>query len=393
MSIVYKWYSNIEDIDKNEWDTLNKSESILKSFDFSKAVEKSKLNGVNLYYLVIYEANKIISILPCYTYKIKLEILAGNSIKKFAEAIRRFYLNFLQTNLFIVGSPVATCENHILINDSKKIKSEEIFNLIMEKSKELKTPLVIVKEIPGNEIKSFKENFPKFFIYESLANSFVPISKDKNPYPGILKKRYKQRFYKALKESDNEGYQWEIISDFSSISNQVYELYVNVFEKSDNKFEFLTPDFFLEINQNLPNNSQILICKDKLGRIVCTELIIEGKNELIPMYLGLNYKYIGNGNIYNNVIFRTFLEAEKRNKKWVVLGQTSYQTKAYCGAMFERLYLGVYSHKPVLNFFIKNFFKFLFPKFDKPNVNSFSENIKSTEYFKDVLFNSNKNFE
>ena len=177
------------------------------------------------------------------------------------------------------------------------------------------------------------------------------------------------------------------------MSNHIHELYVNVFEKSDNKFEFLTPDFFLKVNENLPNSSQILVCKDKSGKIICTELIIEGKNELIPMYLGLDYKYIENGNIYNNVIFRTFLEAEKRNKKWVILGQTSYQTKAYCGAMFERLYLGVYSHKPILNFFIKHFFKYLFPKFSKPDVNCFSENVKSTDYFKDILVNANKSFE
>lgn len=393
MPIRYKWCSSIEDIGKNEWDSLNKSESILKSFDFSNAVEQSKLDGVNFYYLVVYKENKIISIFPCYSYRIKLEILAGNSIKKFTERVRKFYSGFLQTKLFVVGSPVATCENHIFINEADQVNTDEVFDLIMEKSNELKTPLVIVKEIPGNELSFFKKNFPKFYIFESLANSFVPISKDKNPYPGLLKKRYKQRFNKALKDSDKDGYQWEITKDFSLMSNQVHELYVNVFDKSDNKFELLTPDFFQKVNEHLPNNSQILICKDKSGKVICTELIIEGKHELIPMYLGLDYKYIENGNIYNNVIFRTFLEAEKRDKRWVVLGQTSYQTKAYCGAMFERLYLGVYSHKPVLKFFIKNFFKYLFPKFTKPEVNSFSENIKSTDYFKDILLNSNKKFE
>ena len=151
MSITYKWYKKIEEIGKEEWNSLNKSESILKSFEFSEAVEQSKLEGVNFYYLVVYNDSNIISIYPCYTYKIKLEILAGNSIKNFIVRARKFYPSFLQANLFIVGSPVATCENHIFIGDAEMIQTEETFDLIVDKSKELKTPLIIVKEIPRNE--------------------------------------------------------------------------------------------------------------------------------------------------------------------------------------------------------------------------------------------------
>ena len=393
MSITYKWINSIDNIEKSDWIKLYENKSILKSFEFTNAVEKSKLEGTKFYYLLVFKDNVIDSILPCYSYKVKLEILAGNSIKKIANLIRIIYPKFLQTKLFVIGSPIATCENHVSINYNNLSFKKTIFNLLIDKSKDLKTSLIIVKEIPNSELKPFEDYFSKIKFLESLPNSFIPISRDSFPYPNMLRKRYRQRFKSAIKKSDADGYKWEFVTNYSSMVHEMYNLYLNVYEKSEYKFEKLTPTFFERVQKTLPKKSFLLTCRNSFGNLICAELIMEGENELIPMYLGLDYTFTRNNNIYNNVIFRTILEAEKRNKNWVLLGQTSYKAKAYSGAIFEKLYMGVYSHRPLMKFFINHFFKFLFPKFLKPNVNNINNEIKTKNCFTELILESGKKFE
>ena len=55
-------------------------------------------------------------------------------------------------------------------------------------------------------------------------------------------------------------------------------------------------------------------------------------------------------------------EAEKSNKKFIKLGQTSYYPKVLSGALVENLYLGFYSYNRLLDIVIKKKFTKLFPK-------------------------------
>ena len=55
-------------------------------------------------------------------------------------------------------------------------------------------------------------------------------------------------------------------------------------------------------------------------------------------------------------MYRVIEEAEKENKELVMLGQTSYYSKALCGALVQKLYLGFFSYNLILQYFIKHYF-------------------------------------
>jgi hypothetical protein len=152
---------------------------------------------------------------------------------------------------------------------------------------------------------------------------------------------------------------------------------LNVYQKSQYKFERLNSNFFHHINKFLPKNSFLLIAKNSHDILLAVELVLEEKDSLIPLYLGLNYENIDNTDrVYQNVIFRSLIEAEKRNKKYVILGQTSYTPKAYSGSLFEKLYLGVYFKNDFFNIILKIIFPYLFPAFEKPFINCYKEQFK-----------------
>lgn len=380
MQLAHTWYKTINEIGRPQWDGMFASKSIVQGYLFSKAVESAALEDVHFHYLVVRHRGAVCAIVPCFTYRVKLEILAGNSIKSTVEVIRKVFPKFFRTSLFVVGSPVATCEYHMGILEDDAIDLTQLGTYIdaqvQSRAVSCRSSLTLVKEIPHAELSAFKATFgDRFHVFESLANSYVPVLGNSHPYPSMLKKSYRQRFKKAINESDKNGHVWSFVQPNGVLAKQMHALYLNVYEKSPYKFEKLTLGFFESVFQLLPANSFLLVCKDTKGALVCAELILEDDKSLIPMYLGLDYALSENSAVYFNVIFRTIMEAEKREKEWVVLGQTSYEPKAYSGASFERVYLGIDSQKPFMRFLIKHVFKYLFPQFIKPNAHPVKEEV------------------
>lgn len=84
------------------------------------------------------------------------------------------------------------------------------------------------------------------------------------------------------------------------------------------------------------------------------ELVFEDEEKLIPLYLGIKYKADDTKVLYLNTIFRTVKEAERKNKAYVDLGQTSYYPKVMSGALVENIYYGFWAKGSLMRFLIKN---------------------------------------
>ncbi len=59
-------------------------------------------------------------------------------------------------------------------------------------------------------------------------------------------------------------------------------------------------------------------------------------------------------------MFRVVEAAEKRGKELVMLGQTNYYSKALCGALVQKLYLGFHSYNVIIQYCIRHSFGKLF---------------------------------
>jgi predicted N-acyltransferase len=380
MNLNCQWAENVSQIKEEEWIKVFGVKKIVKSYSFTQAVEKSSLAGFQTHYMLVYQDTNLIAILSCFIYCIEIEALANDWIRNIVTRVRKAYPNFLMVKILGVGSPVATCENHVgFITDidpeQKSLIGEFILKELTAFSMIAGSDILVVKEIPDGEIGDFKDFFKTSFnFYESLPNSFVPIAGDFSPYPSALKQKYKQRFNYAIKAFEKNKINWEIITDFSTLTGVAHNLYLNVYKKSRYKFEMLNEQFFKSINEYIPQNSFLLVAKNDKGSILAVELILQDKDSLVPLYLGMNYQEIGDTKAYQNVIFRSIIEAGVRCKDYVVLGQTSYLPKSYSGCLFEKLYIGVYFNKKLSNLILKKVFPYLFPTFNKPR--SYCYNMK-----------------
>lgn len=362
------WYDTIDSIPENIWNNIF-SNKILKSYKFFKVMEESNIPNCTYSYLCIYREGIIVSIIPCFIYRLDLLILTPNFIKSIGVFFRKLYPKFLKAKILGLGSIASTCEQHIGIssdlddNDIKFVK-EIITEQVELKSRELKCKLVFIKEIPESQLVFSKRLFSDdFYFYYSLPQCVIPIITSITPYPVGLKRKQNQRFTK-LTRCFNERYYWERVDDFVEYVDVFNKLYFETLIRSSNIFEVLNKEFFSNLNKTLNNQTFMLIAKNLAGKIEAIGLVLEEEDSLIPLYLGLNYDNTTENMklLHANSIFSVVQEAEKNNKKFIKIGQTSYYPKVLSGALVENMYLGFYSYNRLSNFVIKTFFTKLFPK-------------------------------
>ena len=371
MKTVARWHKSIDELSEIEWNDIFHNE-IIKSYAIFKAVEYSKMDTVCHYYLSISSDIKTVAIVPCFTYKLDLCVLMDKKTQHFVNKVRKIWSSFLFMDIFCAGSLIATCEQHFGItphstNDYYTEIKHHINTEIKKKVKETKSSIVFIKEVPANELEHVK-NFldDDFIFYYSLPNTFIPTSKEFHSYPQALSNRSRKRFHKFSNKFDELGIHWEIYNDFSHLTEVMFKLYYEVYNRSKNKFDRLNKLFFDNINKYLPETSYIALSKTSTGEITSIMLVIEEKTKLVPLYLGLNYTFDDYRTVYFNTLFKTISESEKKNKDILILGQTSYYPKIHTGFLMQDLYLGFYSHKIIYKLCIKYLFKYLFPRTNKP---------------------------
>lgn len=374
------WTKTITDFDRAHWDTFFDN-NILKSFDLLLAVERSNLADIELQYLQIKDNNKLTAIIPCFIFNFKLEILTTKSIKQLIETIRKIFPNLFKVRILCVGTPIAICDHVVGIKANNDNEYEKIFKIVFNEIKKyankLNISLTLLKEIPSNDhilLKCLKEN--NILIGQSLPNSYVFLDKRLGNWGDALRARYRQRIKRQIKASKKKSnFHWKVIKDFGQYCDTFKALYHQVLEKSEYKFETLNSNFFKQVSEFLPENSSALVCTDINNKLVCFELILSKEDVLIPIYVGIDYAYLDEGDLYFSCINNLILYAEENGFNKIKFGQTSYLAKAYVGSIFEDLMLGIYSQNVFIHQILKIFNKLLFTAPSMPSVHVYRQEI------------------
>lgn len=381
MELKWRWLNSPEEIPKEAWNNIF-THKIMKSYEFFKAMQDSNIPNSSFWYLVIYKNDNIIVIIPCFQYKLDIGVLAPPILKQVICFFRYIYSNFLSIKILGIGSLASTCEQHFGITNGlseydlfevKKIITDQI----KKKAKETKNKLVFIKEVPQSQLNEIKELLSKdFYFYHSLPQCIIPIFNETVPYPYALRRKERQR-YKTIVAKFNNKYYWEMIDDFTDLIPLFEKLYLQTLNRSKNIFEILNKSFFASIKSYLPDNCHMVAIKNKVGKIESLGLIMEDKDSLIPLYMGINYDNTDQDikTLHMYSIIKAIEIAEEKGKNYVKIGQTSYYPKILSGALVENLYLGFYSYNAIIQFLIKNLFGELFSP----------TNVQSNAYKKDLI--------
>lgn len=359
-SFTFKWCSTVDEITSEDWEKIYGSD-IIKSREFMKANEVAEFEDVEFYYLQVFRGANIIAIVPCFSYGMDImNIASSGKAKTWISWIRKIIPSFLKLRAFVTGSYAATCEHFIeYVPELSEMEKKEVAKIIGEEIKrlsiEVKSCFVFVKDVRERSLLYVKDILTadyRFFI--SFPTTAIPILPNVT-YPNGLRKKNRKR-YRRFKDCFEKSFHWDVIKDYGGEpTKQFTHLYKAVLEKAKNKFEFLNEKFFEATNDLLGEKSFFLVAKDNFtDEIRVMVIVLENDENLIPLYMGFNYKNDDSRVLYLNTIFRVVEEAEARGKSYVDFGQMSYYPKTMSGAMVENIYYGFWSGKPVVRWLINH---------------------------------------
>lgn len=373
------WHTTISDIEMTAWSTIFGTGSLTNSYALLKVVEQTRMTGITPYYLVMKENGSTVAIIPCFVKKVALDLFAKDSVKRIFHPIQRIFPAVFMQNAFFIGTSLSIC-SHVIGVDPRLSEGHiccvlsAVTDYVKSQALLCRCGLIVIKEIPQRELAEIRQRIGTEFLWvESLPNAILPIVEQGKPFPSGLRTKYRRKIKPILDDPNEKIYTWTLEQHFSRYADRLFALYDQVYKRSSTQFERLLPDFFIAMEKEMSAVCSMLICRNTAQTIVAFVLLLDQPERLVPLYIGIDYAERDAGNLYKNCMYKTIFEAENRGKKLVPFGQTSYEVKAYIGAVFERMYVGVNMLNPLLNSALKIGARWLFPRHILPSVRCYSD--------------------
>jgi Acetyltransferase (GNAT) domain len=316
------------------------------------------------YFVLTGEDGTVRAIQPFFLLDQDLLAGMGAGIAKLAQAVRRVFPRFLLMRTLMVGC--AAGEGHLDAPDESVAFAiaSGLGAAIAEQARQLKAGLVVFKEftaasraalsclsghgftrVPSMPMTRRRLNFASFEEYMRLALS--------QKFRGQLRRDCRRSEARAALEM-------RVVTDATPYIDELYPLYLAVYERSHLKFEKLTREYFCNIGRAMPDKALFfLMMKD--GKVVSFNMCLKNGKELCSEYVGFDYEVAFDLHLYN-VMTKSIMEWAIDNRyQWYCSTSLNYEPKYHFRHQLDPLDLYVRHVSPVVNFFMKRALPYLEP--------------------------------
>lgn len=336
-----------------------------KDSRYYELVEETIRQGFDYRYFVLSgDGGEIRAIQPFFVLDQDLLAGTGKQIAKAAGAIRRVLPRFLRMRTLMIGC--AAGEGHLdACDDGMRFEIAcSLGAAIVEHARRLKAALIVFKEftvedraalaclkergftrIPSMPMTRRRLNFTSFeeYMRDALSQKFR----------AQLRRNYR-------KSAERAKLEMRVVTDIAPYIEEIYQLYIPVYERSHLKFEKLSPEYFCRIGQAMPDKALFfLIIKDE--KIVSFNLCLKKGNELCSEYVGFDYAVAFDLHLYN-VMTKNIMEwAIANGYQWYCSTSLNYEPKYHFRHQLDPLDLYVRHTSPAVNFVMKRALLYLEP--------------------------------
>jgi predicted N-acyltransferase len=323
------------------------------------------------HYFVIKDASgDVLAIQPFFL--LDQNMLAGVSgADRVAAAIRRIWPRFLHLRTIMIGC--AAGEGHVDEAGGGAAMPLLAAN-ITELARKLGAHLIVLKEFPANyrsqlrcfEAKGFKRipSMPMTSLNIDFANFDDYVAKR-------LSAKTRRDLRRKLKAADNAApIDMAVVRDVTPVIQEIYPLYLQVFQRSKLHFEKLTPEFFCRLGQIMPDRARFFLWRQR-GRLVAFALCLVRETEVFGEYLGLDYEVALDLHLYHHVTRDVINWAIANGYKTFRSGGLNYDPKLHLRHVLDPLDLYIRHASPVLNRILKLLLPLIEPTRYDPTLRKF----------------------
>ena len=331
-------YRTIENVPQEVWDSIAPHEYVGIETPHLKAIERSGINDLEPYYLLVSNNDKPVGIAHFFLMDFDLSKLGSEISQENRSTLKYWNPNFMNFKMLECGlisalGEAIAAEDEILpsILPSVASKMESL-------GKKAGADFIFIRDIP----------YHKYQLYKPLEEEgFIPVLgfpttkmelrwKTFEDYLTSLKYKTRHNIRKRMLKLNSPEITCELIQDFGKYSDRLEYLWNQVNQRSEYEHDILTASYFQKINQCLSDKSHIIAIRRE-GEIIAFFLCLVGDQKYSAIHAGIDYQYISQYEPYFNLYFLVLQEAIKMGKKSIDFGITTYDFKLLIGTELQPL--------------------------------------------------------
>jgi len=246
--------------------------------------------------------------------------------------VRRFYPRFLKLRALMVGCSAG--EAHLAATETLPIDivAETLSNGIARQARSLNAQLIVLKEFPSRYRKVL-HCFEQcgFARAPSMPMTMLDIAYDS--FDAYMKKALKSSSRRKLRKkleatAGVSDIRMSVTDDAASFVDEIYPLYLQVFERSKMQFEKLTKDFFRQLGQRM--NDKVRFFAWRRGNmLVAFSLCMVQGDSLYAEYVGFDYTVALDLHLYHYIVRDMISWGIGKGYKWFRSSGLNYDPKLH----------------------------------------------------------------
>lgn len=265
--------------------------------------------------------------------------------------VRRLWPRFMRARTLMVGC--AAGEGHLDGDESAQGPSAQLLaSAIVKEARRLKARIIVLKEFPARyrqTLECFVDN--GFGRIPSLPNVMLNIdySSFEEYMTRALSGGARRKLRLKLRVADQAApIEMSVVDDIAPIIDEVYPLYLQVYERSTLHFEKLTKEYFCGLGHRMGDKNRFFVWRHN-GKIVAFGSCLLQGDMIHAEYLGLDYTVAIDLHLYHYT-FRDLISWGIANGfKWFHSSALNYDPKLHLKYSLYPIDLYVRHTSPIVN--------------------------------------------
>ena len=346
-----------------------------KDHRFYELVEDTLSEGVDYRYFAICDARgEVTAIQPFFILDQDIVLGAGPAISKLVGTIRRLWPRCLMLRTLMVGCVAG--EGHLDgAPGSLDANARRLAAGIVAQARRLRAPLIVLKEFP----KQYRQVLDCFLEHGFARMPSLPMTRLNIDYANFedymtraLNSATRRKLRKKFKIAEQAApIEMSVVEDATPVADEIYPLYLQVYERSKLHFEKLTKAFLCGVGRLMPDRARFFIWRQD-GRMVAFSLCLLEGESLYAEYIGLDYSVALDLHLYHYIVRDMTAWAIANGCTWFRSSGLNYDPKLHLRHQLDPIDLYVRHASPAANAVLRRVLPWIEPTRNDPILKKFA---------------------
>jgi hypothetical protein len=342
-----------------------------KDYRYYEILEDTLIGKFEHRYFAIVDSNgRVRAIQPFFL--VDQDILEGLERVHGISLVRRFCPRLLKLRTLMVGCSAG--EAHLAGTLPDDLIAETLSKDIVRQARSLGAQLIVLKEFPSRYRKPLNCFVQRGFTRApSMPMTMLDIRYDSfDQYmQTALKSSSRRKLRKKLEATAGiSDIRLSITDDAASFVDELYPLYLQVFERSRMQFEKLTRNFFRQLGQRMNDKVRFFAWR-RGNKLVAFSLCMVQGDSLFAEYVGFDYTVALDLHLYHYAVRDMIRWGVSNGYKWFRSSGLNYDPKLHMKHRLDPIDLYVRHPSPLANAIFKLALPWIVPARYEPTLKLF----------------------